>query len=265
MNKKIIIITTTVTSLILLVGAWLWYRQQPVHIQSNLSGVKVNSPLQVSFSLEINPRFNYNIEPSIPGNWQKVRGLMGVKKLVFRPSKPLIPGSKYKLILGDITKLGDTKPIIMHQQLAIVAETPATLSSLAPVDGARDVPVNPTITAKLKGPNHGLRRLELTSDAAVGLSSSQAASDDQSFSWHFNSPLAQGQTVHIFLDDLNQTDPSKRRLTAQSFTVVAEPHINATQRDHFYPGDAITIGFDTPMKADDRIFKFGFGGGGHGS
>ena len=130
------------------------------------------------------------------------------KPSIFVPTQALPAGASYDLVLGHVAEPLSDRPVIDQATIKITTEAPAAIASFSPADGASNVSVNPTITLKLKEPNDGLRRLRLTSDAPVSLSAG-SSSNDTTFQWHFSGPLSQGVTYHLYLDDMNQTDPGQ--------------------------------------------------------
>jgi uncharacterized protein YvpB len=250
-------------SVLSLAGGTIWYQHEPVQLRYSLSNVSVDAPLTVAFNVEVNPRINYNISPALPGRWEKVRGLLGVKELRFIPNRPLVPGSHHSIIIGGVSRVGSNTAVISQQEIPVSVESPAQIDSLTPAADATNVPINSQVVLKLKTANHDLRQFELTGDAGITFQPAEASSDKLTYTWKLKQPLAQGTTYHLSLRDLKQADPAKQLLLQQSFTAVPEPHVTgATDKDHFYPGDVITVSFDQAMKQTDTIFRWGFSGSG---
>jgi uncharacterized protein YvpB len=263
--RKWSILAATLVSLILLGGAgWLVsYLHQPVKLVYSLADVKVNNPITISFSRPIRDHVNYNISPSLSGNWQVSRDLFGITALKFYPSQPLVPGSSYQLILGNVTPLIASQPTILARSLPVAVEKPAGIAAITPGSAAGNVSVGTSISVRLASPNRGLRRLVLTSDASLA-SPNPTSTDDTTFVWKLAKPLQQGTTYHLTLTDAKQTGASGKVLAETTFTTVPEPQVvSATTTDHFYPGSAITIAFDQDMKPLTSDFRFGFAGSGH--
>ncbi|HUC20968.1 MAG TPA: Ig-like domain-containing protein [Candidatus Polarisedimenticolaceae bacterium] len=250
---------------LLLFVAFGWtfsYFSQPIKVTHSLTNLKVDSRIAVSFSHPVRDQINYNISPSLEGEWRVKRNLFGITSLKFDPSEPLVPGSNYRLILGHVTPLLAPQPTIPVQTLKVTVEKPAAIVSISPAGNSTNVPIDTSITVKLASPNHGLRKLALTGDAPL-LSPNPTTSDDKVFVWRLAKPLSQTTTYHLTLADLKQKDVSKSVLATAAFSTVAEPHVvSATSRDHFYPGDVISVVFDQDMKPAEGGFKFGFGGSG---
>jgi uncharacterized protein YvpB len=253
---------------IILVSLGIWtylYLNKPFKITYSLDNLKINSPIAVGFNQPIQDHVNYNISPSLEGSWKIERNPLGITALKFQPAKTLVPGTNYKLTLGHVVPLMATKPAIDDQTIPVAVEKPAAIASMTPGTNGTNVPVNTSVTVKLASPNSGMRELQLVSDAPL-TSPAPTSNDDTTFTWKFAQPLQQGHAYKISLNDLKQSDKTKQVLLDTSFTTVPEPHITtATNREHFYPGDKITIAFDQDMKPTDTDFKFNFNGSGRWS
>lgn len=242
--------------------AWsIFYFQRPVKLVYSLNNLKIDSPMTVSFSQPIQKNIRYSITPALDGTWKTSRNIFGVTALNFYPSHSLVPGSSFKLTVSNVTPILASRPSIDNQSIPVVAEEPATISSITPGSNAINVPIGTTITVKLASPNNNLRKLVLKADAPL-VSSEPTTSDGITFVWKFTQPLSQGQLYHLTLSDLKQINKNQL-LATTAFTTVPEPHISsATNSDHFYPGNKITVVFDQDMEKADGVFKFGFAGSG---
>lgn len=246
-----------------LITSGVVYLRQPPKVVYQLSNLKVNAPIEISFTRPVQDHVNYNISPSLQGTWKKSRNLLGVTSLAFYPSRTLTPGSTYKLVVGHIVPVAETGPAIITKIIPITVEKPAAVARVSPAAGATNVPVATAIKVTLAAPNHGLRQLRLQSDAPLK-SAAPVSTDDTTFTWSLSQALPQGQTYHWALTDTKQRDKTKQVILTSTFTTVPEPQVvAATNRSHFYPGETVTVGFDQDMKPTDNDFKFNFGGSGH--
>ena len=251
-----------VVGIVIGLGYAAWYNHEPVRLEYQLSNIKTKDTIRVNFSHEVSRHLNYNLDATLAGHWKAIHGLVGISAIVFVPSKPLVPGASYHLTVGHVAEPLTNEVVIAEATIKVTTEAPSAIESISPTNGAGNVSVDPTITIKLKEPNDGLRKLKLSSDAPVALSGPTASSDDTTYSWHYASPLPQGATYHLTISDTNQVDPAKQILATSTFTTVAEPTIDATAHDHFYPGNTVVITFSQPMVQTAGIFKFNFGGNG---
>jgi uncharacterized protein YvpB len=239
------------------------YAFTPVKLTYKASNVEVTSVYKIEFNEAIDASVKPSIQGTASGSWTNQKILLGVKALEFHPSKPLTPGRTYKISLVNIKKIGASDSDAETKTIVFNTMSPADIESVSPANASQNIPVAPTIKVKLRAPNKGLRKLQLGTDSPIKLSE-PTTSDDQTFSWHFASALPQGVTIKLFVDDLNQSDPNKRRLSQTTFTTVAEPKITgATQTDHFYPGNQVAINFDQPMNSGRTKITFSSTGSGN--
>ena len=239
--------------------AWgIIYFQRPIKPVYSLNNLKIDSPIAINFSQPVQKAVSYNITPSINGVWKTSKNLFGITALKFYPAKQLTPGSKYKLTVRNIKPILASKPSSAYLSIPISTEKPATIDSFTPATDAKDILINSSVSVRLSSSNHGLRKLILKADAPL-ISEDPSSDDDITFTWKFAQSLRQGQTYHLSITDMKQTDKNKQILLTTSFKTVAEPQLkSATNTDHFYPGNKVSISFDQDMKQTDGIFKFGF-------
>ncbi len=218
----------------------------------------VDGAITVSFGREVASDFRTEIEPKAAGKWEAKHGLFGISGLSFVPAKPLIPASLYRLKVTHVREvMGGGLPDL---NVVVTTEPPALLGGVVPASGVTAVLPDAPITVQLRGPNRGLRQLVVTLDPAVKIGAA-SSSDDRVFRWT-HTALAQGQVYRLVVQDMNQVDPAKRLLYDGRFTVVPEPAVSGTNRDHFYPGDAIDVQFSEGMKPETVKFDWGMAGQG---
>ncbi len=224
--------------------------------------VPIKGPLQIEFNQEINSRFNYNLSPGVAGRWEKHRGSFGIRSLTFQPRSQFDPGRIYQVKLGGMERALSFQAL-PERTVYFKVQAPAALASFSPADQAKDIATEPVFELKLKTPNNSLRKLTLKTEPATPIISLPPDQSDQAFRWKVKTPLGQGKTFRVIIEDLKQTDPGKRRFYTSTFTTVAEPGIaSATTKDHFYPTDQITVKFAQAMQQSSTALKFDFGGQG---
>ena len=236
---------------------------KPIDFTRLIANQSITGTIKVSFNHEISRNLNYHISGGATGSWRLDRTPLGVTAIEFHPTKPLTPADDYQITLGHLSQPWSTNPSIEQAMVTVITQRPADIDSISPAAGQANVSITSEVVVTLKSPNQGLRHLTLASSTPLK-SPEPTSSDDRHFQWRFAAPLVQGQTYQLELDDANQTDPAKRKLAAGSFTTVAEPQIvAATQTDHFYPGDAVTVGFDQAMKPSQTSITTSMPGSGH--
>jgi len=171
----------------------------------------------------------------------------------------LVPASTYRVRVSHLRAV--TGQVLGDETLVVTTEAPASVASVSPAAGAVAVLPDAKITLRLGSPNRSLRRLSAVLSPGVALGVATSA-DDKTFSWKPQSALVQGQVYHLVVSDLNQTDPAKSLLYQGDFTVVPQPGVSGTVRDHFYLGDAIDIHFSEGMKPETVKFDMGMTGQG---
>ena len=236
---------------------------QPISFTRLIADQSITSTIKVSFNHEISRNLNYQISGGAAGSWKLDRTPLGVTAIEFHPAKPLTPADDYQITLGHLSQPWSNDPSIDQAVVTVMTETPAAIDSIWPAASQVNVPISSDVVVTLKSPNKGLRHLTLISSAPLK-SAEPTSSDDRHFSWHFTAPLVQGQHYQLELDDANQTAVTKRRLAISSFTTVTEPQIvSATQTDHLYPGNTVTVGFDQAMKPSQTSITTSMPGSGH--
>jgi uncharacterized protein YvpB len=220
----------------------------------------VNKVISLEFGREVAASFSTTIEPAVRGKWQKKQGLFGVHGLEFKPDKPLVPASVYRVKLKHIREV--TGQVLGDQTVTVSTEVPAVIEGVTPAAGAPAVLPEASIVVRLKGLNGGLRHLVADISPAVALDG-PVSTDDRTFTWKPHAALAQGQAYQFAIRDTNQTDPAKAMLYTGGFMVVPEPGLNGPSRDHFYPGDGIDIHFSEAMKPETVKFDMGMAGQGN--
>lgn len=244
-----------VTTFLSTVGVAGFKLSQPIHFNRHITNQSITSDIKISFNHEVSRNLNYSASSRLLGTWKVQSDVLGVKALIFHPTKPLTPATQYKITLGHLAQPLTDQTALDETVITVATEAPSDVASIQPAANGQNVSVNAAVVVTLKRPNKKLRRLSLA--ASVPLKSPDpTSSDDIHFVWHFAQPLAQGTSYQLALSDLNQADPAKRQLAATGFTTVAEPQITAaTQTDHLYPGDLITVSFDQAMKPTDNVFS----------
>jgi hypothetical protein len=233
---------------------------QPQVYTYRAQDLPVRQSLKVDFTVQLAPHFNYYIEPVVQGDWREVSGLVGVKQLVFEPKDDFEPGQTYQVHLSNQRRAvgGAALP---ERTLAVATQRPAEILSVSPSPDEKNVVVDPTFLVRLADANRGLRRLVLRSSDIEFLS--QPSVNDRTYSWKPSKQLEQGKSYEFTLEDLMIKDPAKRVLQHMSFTVVAEPRVvSATETDHFYPGQPLTLSFSEPMEPTLTRLQFDMPGSG---
>ncbi|MEI6237371.1 MAG: Ig-like domain-containing protein [Candidatus Saccharibacteria bacterium] len=265
-HKKYFILSLTCLAgfvFIAIAACGIIYFHRPIKLAYNLDNLKVDSPIAIIFSQPVQKSISYSIVPSIEGSWKTSKNLFGITTLKFFPSKSLIPGSSYQLMVKNIKPLLASQPTLAVKSIPVMVEKPAAISAITPASDSNNVAIDSSVTLKLASPNRGLRKLLLKADASL-ISEEPSTTDDTTFVWKFAQPLKQGQSYSLTIFDMKQSEKIKQILLTTKFVTVPEPHfVSASNTDHFYPGDKINITFDQDMKKLDAIFKFGFAGTGH--
>jgi uncharacterized protein YvpB len=262
LNRKLMTTAVGILGVVIAACALAYFHQQ-VKAQYHLSDIRVGSPISVSFTRPSKSDVKYQLSPELDGSWRISRNFFGITGISFVPSRKLVPGSVYSLKIANVTPVLASHPSIENKIIRVTVERPAAVAAVEPGPGAANVPVAAVVKVRLEEPSGGLRELRLQADAPL-VSAEPESRDDKLFEWKFSSPLNEGQTYHISVLDLKQKGTQHQTLVTSSFTTVPEPHItSATNRDHFYPGDSLSLTFDQDMKPTDSDFSFGFSGQGH--
>jgi uncharacterized protein YvpB len=241
--------------------SYIYYLQQPIKLIYNLKNVSIHKPLKVSFSHEVSTKLKYKLSTKVPGSWKIEKNLIGITSISYIPASQLVPGDKFTMNLSQIETPISNTPINSHIGIPISTESPSGVESYSPKNNSINNPTNTNISLTLQNKNNGLRKFKITSVPAVKFSDF-ATTDDKTFTWHVIGKLSQGATYVISITDDNQIDSNTQLLLRDSFTIVPEPTITATNKDHFYPGDSININFSQPMIQEQNYFKFNFAGTG---
>ena len=245
-------------------GIWLFsYIKQPIKLMYSNNDIQINEPISVAFNRPVQRNISYSIDPIVDGKWRVKSNIIGIERIEFTPKNQFIAGSKIKLAIKNIKPFIASSIQGQSRTIDFSIEQPSDIVSITPVANAVNIPVSTGITVRLASPNRNLRELKIETDAPLQ-NEKPSTSDDIVFKWLFKTPLSQGKTYHYSISDLKQIG-DKAVLTSSSFTTVSEPKVSGTNKDHFYPGEMVTIKFDQDMKTTDSIFKFEFAGSGHWS
>lgn len=243
-------------------GWFGYYLHQPIQLEYHLTDIKVKSAMEVKLSRPAQGSIRYKLAPQLDGKWRVKRNWLGVTAVTFYPTRPLAPGSSYSLAMEHVVPILATRPTIATKVIPVSVQKPGAVAAISPAPNAVDVAIDTTISVRLVSSNNDLRKLRMGGDAPLA-SAVPTSSDDKTFTWKLAHALEQGTVYHLTLTDQNQLGPDKQTLLVMSFTTVPEPHVvQATNQDHFYPGQVITVGFDQDMQATEAGLKFEMPGSG---
>lgn len=235
---------------LLLIGIVAWRTQLPFAAQ--LANVKqdhlVDQPIVIELEQAVQDSFKATISPEVEGEWQTGKSVLGVDSITFTPRSTFTPDTHYVIRITHLKRVtGQGLPNIIF---TVTTQKAPEVTGVVPVGGTEHIATESEIIVTLATTNNGLRQLRPVLDPVIELVAQTPQADDTSFRWLPAHPLKQGQTYTLLIFDDKSVDPTKPLVQSQ-FRVVDEPRIlEATQNDHFYPGDVIDVVFDTPMRQD---------------
>lgn len=238
------------------------YLHKPVRLTYKVANLSVHGPLELSFSQPVRGDLRYGITPLPKGRWELSRNVLGVTRLRFVPSQVLMASTTYSISVKNVQPILNNKPTIKEAVVKLSTEKAPGISTVAPADGDKFVPVTSSVRVTLAFTNRGIRQLVLTSSDGILGNETPSTKDDRTFVWNFKQSLKQGTSYHLELRDKNLS-LNKQVLKTITFTTVPEPQIlDATTTDHLYPKQPIVIHFAQSMILKNTTIKFDCNGSG---
>lgn len=204
-------------------------------------GVSPAEEWRISFGQDV-VGVSAGIFPEIKGEWRAYNGFFGTSGIGFIPEKGFEKGVKYTAVI-ELSRTYEKSKIIRFDDITfLVSPAPGVISLV--IDGGR----------KSASPSPDIE-LITTKDLAGKVLTLSILGEDSTFEqvsqegtrtvWHATKDFSQGKRFSLQIHDEN-----KNLIIQKDFETVIEPVIsNFFVREPVFPGDTMTIVFNTAMRA----------------
>ncbi|HSX27926.1 MAG TPA: C39 family peptidase [Candidatus Saccharimonadales bacterium] len=231
-------------------GAVFGLRATEAAVTTQLAGnqiVSVSAPLtfHISQDLQVDDA-EVLLSPHSDVSYHFAKGAIGQTDLIVTPHKVLKSNQDYSLEIKNIRHFVSRRKV-PTQTVHFRTELAPGIASFTP--GNSQVTRDVVFTMVATDHQTALRAYNLTLEPKAEV---QASFDGHNtLRWKPIKPLQQGTTYKVKLT-ANQLP-----LQETTLAIVSEPKITAaTAKDHFYPGEKITVTFDKPMRTDEKEMPY---------
>jgi uncharacterized protein YvpB len=244
LSYKIILACSGLVVAIVLTGIGL--RATESHVHTSLTGNTV-VPVKKSITIRLHQdlkvaKARVTLTPADTFDYKFTGAGVGETDLVITPTKAFKNNQEYAVAVSNLQHLFTQRGVPL-QTIHFHTELAPGIASFTP--GNTQVTRDASFTLVASDHAMALRKYTLSLEPKVEMKAS--FDGHATWRWKPTHPLPQGTQFKVLLS------ANQKPLQQTSLQVVSEPKVTAaTAKDHFYPGDKITVTFDKPMRTDAK-------------
>lgn len=231
--------------ILVIIGATISLRATEASVHASLAGnktVPVQKPITIHLDQDLKvSSAKVQLQPADDFTYTFTSAKIGQTDLIITPKKAFKNNQPYRLHIINLQHIL-TRHSVPTQNITFRTELAPGIASFTP--GNEEVTRTASFTLVASDHAMATRKYDLELEPKAEL---KANFDGKTtWTWKPIHPLRQGTQYKVKLAANNKP------LQQTALQVVSEPKVTAaTAKDHFYPGDKITVTFDKHMKTDE--------------